>query len=139
MLAAVGVGVGAFSSPEDASSDDPIAGQEVPPAREPARPMQEWELMYFPGAGTFVDVIDHPEVTVALARAGTEVGPAPIGSAVWGLDADDPVLVAQLSRGQPAGHLVGYLPVAQAGVEKAPLQVVGLFRADKGFLDHSRD
>jgi hypothetical protein len=89
VLAAVGVGVGAFSSPEDASSDDPIAGQEVPPAREPARPMQEWELMYFPGAGTFVDVIDHPEVTVALARAGTEVGPAPVGSAVWGLDADD--------------------------------------------------
>ncbi|MEX2653524.1 MAG: hypothetical protein WD532_00680 [Acidimicrobiia bacterium] len=89
VLVAVVVVVGAFSAPEDSSSDDPDTSQQGV-VGGPARPMSGWELMYFPGAGTFVDVMDHPDATVALAWTGTPDGPglAPaVGSAVWVLDA----------------------------------------------------
>jgi len=89
-LGAVVGAVGTFSASEDASPDpEGPTGQDVPPAREPARPMHEWELIYFPGAGTFVDVVDHPDATVALARTGTDLTPASVGSAVWSFDAAD--------------------------------------------------
>jgi len=88
ILGAVVGAVGAFSASEDASPDpEGSTGQDVPPAGDPARPMHEWELIYFPGAGTFVDVVDHPDATVALARTGTNLTVASVGSAVWSFDA----------------------------------------------------
>jgi hypothetical protein len=88
ILGAVVGAVGAFSASEDASPDpEGSTGQDVPPAGDPARPMHEWELIYFPGAGTFVDVMDHPDATVALARTGANPTPASVGSAVWSFDA----------------------------------------------------
>jgi hypothetical protein len=94
VLVAVVVVEGAFSASEDSSSDNPDTSQLGPVAGGPARPMSGWELMYFPGAGIFVDVMDHPDATVALASTGTgRDGPglaAPaVGSAVWVLDAVD--------------------------------------------------
>jgi len=103
VLLAVVVVVGAFSTSEDSSSDDPDAGQQGLVVGGPAQPMSGWELMYFPGAGTFVDVMDHPDATVALARTGTDLirilglpnlddpglAASTSGSAVWVLDAVD--------------------------------------------------
>jgi hypothetical protein len=89
VLIAVVVAVGAFLASEDSSSDDPDTSQEGPVAEAPVRPMSGWELMYFPGAGAFVDVMEHPDATVALARTGTELAIAAVGSAVWSLDADN--------------------------------------------------
>ncbi len=89
VLVAVVVVVGAFSASEGSSSDDPDTSQQGPFAGGLAGPMSAWELMYFPGAGIFVDVMDHPDATVALARTGTELAAAAVGSAVWSLDAEN--------------------------------------------------
>jgi hypothetical protein len=89
VLVAVGVVVGAFSASEDSSSDGADISQLGPVVGGPAGPMSGWELMYFPGAGVFVDVMEHPDATVALARTGTELAIAAVGSAVWSLDAEN--------------------------------------------------
>jgi hypothetical protein len=159
VLVAVVVVVGAFSASEDSSSDDPDTGQLGQAAGGPAGPMSGWELIYFPGAGTFVDVMDHPDATVALVSTGAfrdGPGPAalPVGSALWVLDdstwyaveleaADRAAVFSVAMVGGDvliAGSVVGAsaTPTLWAGPAAGPFRIIDQSFPNTGHLDSIR-
>lgn len=73
VLALLALGVAAANAllTDSTTSDGEPPSQELVAAEEPARPLEEWELTRFPGAGRFVDIAASAQGAVAAAYGGS--------------------------------------------------------------------
>lgn len=68
--------------------DQPPTEEQVPAPVDPTLPMQQWDLVIFPGAGVFVDLAVGPSGAVAVTAAGTDWMAPNSPSHVWASDAE---------------------------------------------------